>query len=203
MERVPINAPRGPLGLIFEPESTVLSKVRETSPLYGRVEVGWTLVGVDREDVSHMDGSQVTKLLKMRSHNPQGRHLEFKKRSFSVGSCPATPRSRAPKPHVAVRADIEFRVGSMAWRVTTVAVHAGHGALAGHGPVRRALVDRRPGPESPVPQAERRGRLRRLRVDRVRRAHVHGRTPSTSSGGGTCSSWRWPCASSTWACGCR
>ena len=46
MERVPINAPQGPLGLIFEPESTVLSKVRETSPLYGRVEVGWTLVGV-------------------------------------------------------------------------------------------------------------------------------------------------------------
>ena len=67
MERVPINAPQGPLGLIFEPESTVLSKVRETSPLYGRVEVGWTLVAVDREDVSHMDGSQVTKLLKMRS----------------------------------------------------------------------------------------------------------------------------------------
>jgi hypothetical protein len=115
MERVPINAPQGPLGLIFEPESTVLSKVRETSPLYGRVEVGWTLVGVDREDVSHMDGSQVTKLLKMRSHNPQGRHLEFKKRSFSVRELPGDTAVEAPKPHVAVRADIEFRVGSMAW----------------------------------------------------------------------------------------
>ena len=78
MERVPINAPQGPLGLIFEPESTVLSKVRETSPLYGRVEAGWMLVAFDGEDVSHLDASRVTKLLKMRSHNPQGRRLEFK-----------------------------------------------------------------------------------------------------------------------------
>ena len=91
MERVPINAPQGPLGLIFEPESTVLSKVRETSPLYGRVEVGWTLVGVDREDVSHMDGSQVTKLLKMRSHNPQGRHLEFMTPPRVVDAEPPAP----------------------------------------------------------------------------------------------------------------
>ena len=55
MERVPINAPQGPLGLIFAPESTVLKMVREASPLFGRVEVGWTLVGVDREDVSHIE----------------------------------------------------------------------------------------------------------------------------------------------------
>ena len=34
MERVPINAPQGPLGLIFAPESTVLKMVREASPLY-------------------------------------------------------------------------------------------------------------------------------------------------------------------------
>ena len=106
MERVPINAPQGPLGLIFEPESTVLSKVRETSPLYGRVEVGWTLVGVDREDVSHMDGAQVTKLLKMRSHNPQGRHLEFKKRSFSVRELPGDVAVAAPKPHVTVHSPV-------------------------------------------------------------------------------------------------
>ena len=107
MERVPINAPQGPLGLIFAPESTVLKMVREASPLFGRVEVGWTLVGVDREDVSHMDGSQVTKLLKMRSHNPQGRHLEFKKRSFSVRELPGDTAVEAPKPHVAVRAEIK------------------------------------------------------------------------------------------------
>ena len=36
MERVPINAPQGPLGLIFAPESTVLKMVREASPLFGR-----------------------------------------------------------------------------------------------------------------------------------------------------------------------
>ena len=36
------------------------------------------LVAFDGEDVSHLDASRVTKLLKMRSHNPQGRRLEFK-----------------------------------------------------------------------------------------------------------------------------
>ena len=77
-QTVGINVPQGPLGLIFELESTVLSKVRETSPLYGRVEAGWMLVAFDGEDVSHLDASRVTKLLKMRSHNPQGRRLEFK-----------------------------------------------------------------------------------------------------------------------------
>jgi len=106
MERVPINAPQGPLGLIFAPESTVLKMVREASPLFGRVEVGWTLVGVDREDVSHMDGAQVTKLLKMRSHNPQGRHLEFKKRSFSVRELPGDVAVAAPKPHVTVHSPV-------------------------------------------------------------------------------------------------
>lgn len=72
-----VHAPQGPLGLIFAPDSTQLSKVREASPLFGTVETGWTLVGIDREDVSQMDGTQVTRLLKMRSHNPQGRDLEF------------------------------------------------------------------------------------------------------------------------------
>ena len=62
-----------------------------------------------------MDGSQVTKLLKMRSHNPQGRHLEFKKRFCAGRELPGDTAVEAPKPHAAVRADIEFRVGSMAW----------------------------------------------------------------------------------------
>ena len=52
------------------------------TPLYSRVGVGWTLVKVDREDVSHMNGSQVTNMLQMRERNPQGgwqgRLLEFK-----------------------------------------------------------------------------------------------------------------------------
>ena len=76
--RTSINAPQGPLGLIFDLASTVVAKVRETSPLYDRVKVGWTLVAINGEDVSHLDGSRVTKLLKMNSHNPQGRRLEFK-----------------------------------------------------------------------------------------------------------------------------
>jgi len=71
------------------------------TPLYGRVEVGWTLVKVDREDVSHMNGSQVTKLLQMRERNPQGRNLEFKTpdagRKTSAPHCfnaePASPTS--------------------------------------------------------------------------------------------------------------
>ena len=56
----------------------------------------------DREDVSHMDGAQVTKLLKMRSHNPQGRHLEFKKRSFSVRELPGDVAVAAPKAQLRV-----------------------------------------------------------------------------------------------------
>ena len=78
---VEVIAPTGKLhkGISFEPESTVVSEVRETSPLYGRVEVGWTLVAVDGvavDEVSWAKGSQVLKLLKMRECIPQGR-LEF------------------------------------------------------------------------------------------------------------------------------
>ena len=107
--RTSINAPQGPLGLIFDPASTVVAKVREASPLYGRVEVGWTLVALDGEDVSHLDASRVTKLLKMRSHNPKGRRLEFKtpKKVNAEPPAPTPERTEEQKAALEAFADID------------------------------------------------------------------------------------------------
>jgi len=72
-----VHAPEGSLGLCFERESTVLSRIKDTSPLLNKVQVGWTLVSIDGEDVSRMNGRQVTKLLTSRVHDPDGRRLSF------------------------------------------------------------------------------------------------------------------------------
>ena len=72
-----VHAPEGSLGLQFERDSTVLSRIKDTSPLLNKVQVGWTLVSVDGEDVSRMNGWQVTKLLTSRVHDPDGRRLSF------------------------------------------------------------------------------------------------------------------------------
>ena len=60
---VTIDAPPGSLGLVFERESTVISKVLETSPLVDKVQVGWTLVSINDFDVVDLDGWSVTKIL--------------------------------------------------------------------------------------------------------------------------------------------
>ena len=72
-----VHAPKGTLGLCFERDSTVLSRIKDTSPLLNKVRVGWTLVSIDGEDVSRMNGWQVTKLLTSRVHDPDGRRLSF------------------------------------------------------------------------------------------------------------------------------
>ena len=94
---------RAALGLDFQRGSTVLSEIEDSSPLLNKVQVGWTLVKVDREDVSHMNGSQVATRLKMRSRNPR-RHLEFKPASSNI-VVDAEPASPAPDPVAGVRPD--------------------------------------------------------------------------------------------------
>ena len=78
-----VHAPEGSLGLQFARDSTVLSRIYDTSPLLNKVQVGWTLVSIDGEDVSRMNGWQVTKLLTSRVHDPDGRRL-----SFTTGETP-------------------------------------------------------------------------------------------------------------------
>ena len=55
----------------------MLSRIKDTSPLLNKVQVGWTLVSIDGEDVSRTNGWQVTKLLNSRIHDPDGRRLSF------------------------------------------------------------------------------------------------------------------------------
>ena len=57
----------------------MLSRIKDTSPLLNKVRAGWTLVSVDGEDVSRMNGWQVTKLLNSRVHDPDGRRRGFTK----------------------------------------------------------------------------------------------------------------------------
>ena len=77
-QTVEVHAPQGPLGIVFERSSTVLSRVKDSSPLLNKVQVGWTLVSVDGQDVSRMDGWAVTKEISARMHDPDGRRLKFK-----------------------------------------------------------------------------------------------------------------------------
>ena len=77
-QTVDVHAPQGSLGLVFERSSTVLSRIKDSSPLLNKVQVGWTLVSVDGRDVSRMDGWAVTKEISARMHDPDGRRLKFK-----------------------------------------------------------------------------------------------------------------------------
>jgi len=72
---VTVDAPPGTLGLVFKRDSTVLAKVLETSPLRNKVQVGWTLVSVDGEDVEMLNGWQTTRLLQAQA--AAGRKLAF------------------------------------------------------------------------------------------------------------------------------
>ena len=72
---VNVDAPPGTLGLVFKRDSTELSKVLATSPLVDKVQVGWTLVSVDGEDVEMLNGWQTTRLLQAQA--AAGRKLAF------------------------------------------------------------------------------------------------------------------------------
>jgi hypothetical protein len=72
---VNVDAPPGTLGLVFRRDSTVLAKVLETSPLRNKVQVGWTLVSVDGEDVEMLNGWQTSRLLQAQA--AAGRKLAF------------------------------------------------------------------------------------------------------------------------------
>ena len=72
---VNVDAPPGTLGLVFKRDSTELSKVLATSPLVDKVQVGWTLVSVNGEDVEMLDGWQTTRLLQAQA--AAGRKLSF------------------------------------------------------------------------------------------------------------------------------
>ena len=72
---VTVDAAPGTLGLVFKRDSTVLAKVLETSPLRDKVQVGWTLVSVDGEDVEMLNGWQTTRLLQAQA--AAGRKLAF------------------------------------------------------------------------------------------------------------------------------
>ena len=76
-QTVEVHAPEGTLGLIFQRDSTVLSRVKDSSPLLNKVQVGWTLAFVDGQDVRRMDGWAVTKVISARMHDPDGRMLKF------------------------------------------------------------------------------------------------------------------------------
>ena len=90
-----VHAPQGPLGLVFQRESTVLSRVKDSSPLLHKVQVGWTLVSVDGQDVSRMDGWAVTKVISARVHDPDGRMLKFKALPAAEPAAPATSMAAA------------------------------------------------------------------------------------------------------------
>ena len=92
-QTVDVHAPQGPLGLVFERSSTVLSRVKDSSPLLHKVQVGWTLVSVDGQDVSRMDGWAATKVISARVHDPDGRMLKFK----TGEALPAAPRARGAR----------------------------------------------------------------------------------------------------------
>lgn len=45
--------------------------IRETSPLYGQLQIGDKIFAVDDEDVRKMSAIKVSKLLAQRSENPE------------------------------------------------------------------------------------------------------------------------------------
>ena len=92
-QTVDVHAPQGSLGLVFERSSTVLSRIKDSSPLLNKVQVGWTLVDVDGQDVSRMDGWAVTKVISARMHDPDGRMLKFKTGEALPAAEPAAPAS--------------------------------------------------------------------------------------------------------------
>ena len=83
---ITVDAPQGTLGLVFARGSTVISKIKDTSPLLGKVEIGWTLVSINSNgsvlDVTGMDGFQTANLLGSRALVE--RKLQFKKTPAAV-----------------------------------------------------------------------------------------------------------------------
>ena len=83
---ITVDAPQGTLGLVFARDSTVISKIKDTSPLLGKVEIGWTLVSINSNgsvlDVTGMTGFQTANLLGSRALVE--RKLQFKKTPAAV-----------------------------------------------------------------------------------------------------------------------
>ena len=87
-----IDAPQGALGLVFERDSAVVCRIKDDSPLLGRVELGWTLVSINSNgsvlDTTTLDGAAVTNLLFARAE--VARKLQFQKTEIKV-SAPVAP----------------------------------------------------------------------------------------------------------------
>jgi hypothetical protein len=88
LDFITIMAPSGVLGLVLNNtgvEFPVVFAVKDTSPLYGRVEVGDMLVSVDEVHCKGMSSHTVSSFLSSRSQNP-GRKLTLARASVDTRS---------------------------------------------------------------------------------------------------------------------
>jgi C-terminal processing protease CtpA/Prc len=75
-ETFEVVAPAGKLGVVVDipPDRRgppFVCDIRETSPLYGQLQIGDKIFAVDNEDVRKMSAIKVSKLLAQRSENPE------------------------------------------------------------------------------------------------------------------------------------
>jgi hypothetical protein len=93
---VDVDAPQGALGLVFERDSAVICRIKDESPLLGRVELGWTLVSINSNgsvlDTTTLDGAAVTNLLFARAE--VARKLQFRKTEIKVSEPVAPPQGQ-------------------------------------------------------------------------------------------------------------
>jgi hypothetical protein len=88
LDFITIMAPSGVLGVVLNntgAEFPVVFAVKDTSPLYGRVEVGDMLVSVDEVHCKGMSSHTVSSFLSSRSQNP-GRKLTLARASVDTRS---------------------------------------------------------------------------------------------------------------------
>lgn len=75
-ETLEIIAPAGKLGVVVDipPDrrgAPFVCDIRDTSPLYGQIQIGDKIYAVDDEDVRKMSAIKVSKLLAQKSEQPQ------------------------------------------------------------------------------------------------------------------------------------
>jgi hypothetical protein len=88
LDFITIVAPSGVLGVVLNNtgvEFPIVFAVKDSSPLYGRVEVGDMLVSVDEIHCKGMSSHSVSSFLSSRSHNP-GRKLTLARASVDTRS---------------------------------------------------------------------------------------------------------------------
>lgn len=88
LDFITIVAPSGVLGVVLNNtgvEFPIVFAVKDSSPLYGRVEVGDMLVSVDEVHCKGMSSHTVSSFLSSRSHNP-GRKLTLARASVDTRS---------------------------------------------------------------------------------------------------------------------